>query len=246
MFVGLDLHKKYSQYSIMDVFGTVLREGRVENALEEMREFSESIPPNSSIAIESSSTWYWAHRLLSERHAVTLSNPVKNKAIASAKAKTGKTDAAMLATLLRGGFVAECYVPSKETMEFRELVRYRANLVRDRTRMKNRVHSYLPMNNMSVEASPFSREPVDELRRIDEPRVKGCLRLIDALGMGASGSTFYDDAVTEFFSPHTKGKGTMIAVGVGVPAYRARPGTVLPQLEERRGRSDESGRSCGP
>jgi SagB-type dehydrogenase family enzyme len=52
-----------------------------------------------------------------------------------------------------------------------------------------------------------------------------------ALGLGASGSTFYDDAVTEFFSPHAKGKSTMIAVGVGVPAYRAKPGRVLPQFE---------------
>jgi SagB-type dehydrogenase family enzyme len=51
-----------------------------------------------------------------------------------------------------------------------------------------------------------------------------------SIGLGASGSTFYDDAVTEFFSTHSKGKSTMIAVGVGVPAYRARPGRVLPQM----------------
>ncbi len=51
-----------------------------------------------------------------------------------------------------------------------------------------------------------------------------------SLWIGASGSTFYDDAVTEFFSPHAKGKSTMIAVGVGVPAYKARSGTILPQL----------------
>jgi SagB-type dehydrogenase family enzyme len=48
-----------------------------------------------------------------------------------------------------------------------------------------------------------------------------------ALGLGASGSTFYDDAVTEFFSPHARNKATMIAVGIGVPAYKARPGKVL-------------------
>jgi SagB-type dehydrogenase family enzyme len=51
-----------------------------------------------------------------------------------------------------------------------------------------------------------------------------------ALGLGASGTTFYDDAVTEFFSPHAKDKGTMIAVGIGVPAYKARMGKVLPQF----------------
>ncbi len=52
-----------------------------------------------------------------------------------------------------------------------------------------------------------------------------------SLGHGASGSTFYDDAVTEFFSPHAKEKSTMIAVGVGVPAYKARPGSILPQAD---------------
>jgi SagB-type dehydrogenase family enzyme len=45
--------------------------------------------------------------------------------------------------------------------------------------------------------------------------------------LGASGSTFFDDAVTEFFSPHAKDKSTMIAVGAGVPGYKARPGKVL-------------------
>jgi SagB-type dehydrogenase family enzyme len=51
-----------------------------------------------------------------------------------------------------------------------------------------------------------------------------------SLDLGASGSTFYDDAVTEFFSPHAKEKSAMIAVGLGVPAYKARPGKVLPQF----------------
>ena len=42
-----------------------------------------------------------------------------------------------------------------------------------------------------------------------------------ALRIGSSGSTFFDDAVTEFFSPHASNKSTMIAIGVGVPAYKA-------------------------
>jgi Nitroreductase family len=51
-----------------------------------------------------------------------------------------------------------------------------------------------------------------------------------SLGLGASGSTFYDDAVTEFFSPRAKEESAMIAVGLGVPAYKARPGRILPQF----------------
>src|SRR2546427_12665096 len=36
-----------------------------------------------------------------------------------------------------------------------------------------------------------------------------------AVGIGASGSTFFDDAVTQFFSPHANAKSAMIAVAVG-------------------------------
>jgi SagB-type dehydrogenase family enzyme len=38
-----------------------------------------------------------------------------------------------------------------------------------------------------------------------------------ALGLGATGLTFFDDAVTEFFSPHASGKSVMFLVAVGVP-----------------------------
>ena len=49
-----------------------------------------------------------------------------------------------------------------------------------------------------------------------------------AHGIGASGSTFFDDAVTEFFSPHADKKSTMIVVGIGKPAYKASTGKILP------------------
>ncbi len=36
-----------------------------------------------------------------------------------------------------------------------------------------------------------------------------------ALGLGATGTTFYDDDVTEFFSPHAAGKAALFAVALG-------------------------------
>ncbi len=41
-----------------------------------------------------------------------------------------------------------------------------------------------------------------------------------ALGLGASGLTFFDDDVTRFFSPHAEGKSVMFLVAVGHPARR--------------------------
>ncbi|MGQ0548293.1 MAG: SagB/ThcOx family dehydrogenase, partial [Armatimonadota bacterium] len=43
-----------------------------------------------------------------------------------------------------------------------------------------------------------------------------------ALRLGASGLTFYDDDVTEFFSPHAAGKSVMFLVALGKPARRTR------------------------
>jgi transposase len=95
--------------SAMDDEGHVLKEVKLPAEPDELIKFSESIPANSDIVIESSSTWYWAYRILSERHDVVLSNPLKTKAIASAKVKTDKVDAFTLANLLRGGYIADTY-----------------------------------------------------------------------------------------------------------------------------------------
>jgi SagB-type dehydrogenase family enzyme len=44
-----------------------------------------------------------------------------------------------------------------------------------------------------------------------------------ALGLGATGLTFFDDPVTEFFSPHAAGKGVMFLTAIGVPRKRSLP-----------------------
>ena len=41
-----------------------------------------------------------------------------------------------------------------------------------------------------------------------------------AMGLGATGMTFFDDAVTAFFSPHAAGKSLMFLVGLGLTHER--------------------------
>jgi nitroreductase len=43
-----------------------------------------------------------------------------------------------------------------------------------------------------------------------------------ALGLGATGLTFFDDLVTEFFSPHAAGKSVIFLSAVGHPSHRRR------------------------
>jgi nitroreductase len=41
-----------------------------------------------------------------------------------------------------------------------------------------------------------------------------------ALGLAASGLTFFDDEVTAFFAPHARGKSVMFLVAIGQPVSR--------------------------
>jgi transposase len=182
MYAALDVHKVYSQIAVEDEDGVLLREERLENDPDMIEKFSDSLPPDTSMVLESSSSWYWMYSILSKRHNVILSNPIKTKAIASAKVKTDCVDALTLVNLLRGGYIPECYVPPKRIMELRELVRYRANLVRMRTNVKNRIHGYLLlMNNVPIDAKPFSKEFIQGLRKIDDLKVQGHLRLLESI-----------------------------------------------------------------
>jgi len=58
-----------------------------------------------------------------------------------------------------------------------------------------------------------------------------------SLGLGASGITFCDDDITDFFSPHAEGKSVMFVVTLGVTArrnqvrpFRSRVGIMLDAL----------------
>lgn len=151
-FVGMDLHKNYLQIAVMNKEGRILRNSKIDNNLKQIDGFFNDIDDKAHAVMESSSVWYNIYRYLSEeKHLnVVLSNPVKTRAIASAKIKTDKLDAVKLADLLRGGYISECYVPNNKIMELRELVRHRLVLVRMKTKLKNSIHGIMLMKGIQV------------------------------------------------------------------------------------------------
>jgi transposase len=103
-----------------------------------------------AIAMEASRSWYWLYDLLEENGVeVKLTHPLKTKAIASARVKNGKIDSRILAHLLRTDLLPLSYVPSKPIRMQRELLRYRASLVKIQTGVKNRIHAILAKNNIT-------------------------------------------------------------------------------------------------
>jgi len=108
-------------------------------------------------------------------------NPSKTKAIASARIKTDRMDALTLVNLLRGGYIAESYVPPRRIMDLRGMVRHRAGLVRIRTILKNKIHAHLLMHGVKIEDTPFTKANVDKLRAIQDYKIDGYLNVIDVL-----------------------------------------------------------------
>jgi transposase len=138
--------------------------------------------------MESSSVWYNVYRHLSEERKldVVLSNPIKTRAIASAKIKTDKLDAIKLADLLRGGYIAQCYVPSKRIMDLRELVRHRSALVGMRTNLKNKIHSIVLMKGITISnthnhSHSFTHQYSEKLIQINDYRITSYIHLIESL-----------------------------------------------------------------
>ncbi len=131
----------------------------------------ENLGPEDQIVIESTSSWYWLYDLLTGNGLnVVVSNPVKTKAIASAKIKNDKLDSHMLAQLLRAEPISTVHVSSPETRRLKELLRHRNRLVQDTTRMKNRIHNLMMKKNCQIKVSDlFGLEGLKYLKDVDLP-----------------------------------------------------------------------------
>lgn len=78
-----------------------------------------------------------------------LAHPLKTRIIGEAKIKTDKIDSKVLAYMLKADMLPAAYVPSRDTMENKMLLRARISLVRIRTQVKNKIHAIVDRNRDS-------------------------------------------------------------------------------------------------
>jgi transposase len=144
MFVGMDLHKNTSSFCVKNYSGKTLEQTKVLTDRNQISAFIKSLRAPVSIALEPISQWYTYADLLENLGAeVHLAHPTRVKAIASARIKTDKIDAAVLADLLRANLLPEAYYAPKEVRVWKELVRFRASLMHLRKQVKNKIHAIL-------------------------------------------------------------------------------------------------------
>ena len=143
--------------------------------------------------MEASYNWQYFYRAVEEAaDNITLAHPLKTRIIGEAKIKTDKIDSKALAYMLKAGMLPRAYVPRRDTMENKMLLRDRISLVRIRTQIKNKIHaiidrnrdSYCGLENLS---DIFGKTGKNILRDtkigpIDYKILTGYLDLIDEIG----------------------------------------------------------------
>jgi transposase len=188
LYVGVDLHKRYSVMTVIDEKGKEVKQKKLSNEKEEIISFLSNFQDEIEVVVEATSNWYWFSDLLSSKGvSLKLSHPLKTKAIASARIKTDKIDSKILAQLLRCNLLPEAYIPTDKERERRELLRNRAFLVKLRSSLKAKVHALLAKLNIEVPYSDlFGKKGRIFLKNIDisplqREALESYLRAIDFL-----------------------------------------------------------------
>jgi transposase len=140
------VHREFVQIAVWED-GVVRQAGQVATTPEALRVFADSLLPTDEVALEATGNTYAITRLIAPRVArVVVANPMKTRAIAEAKVKTDKVDAAILAQLLAADYLPAVWVADEDTQALRRQVSRRAHIVKQRTRLKNQVQSILARN----------------------------------------------------------------------------------------------------
>jgi transposase len=144
--IGLDVHRTMAMVAILD--GTSLSSGgRIDLTRDAVIAFGRKLRLDDEVVIEATVNTAAIARLLRPFvRRVAIANPLQVRAIAHARIKTDKIDAAVLAKLHASGFLPEVWIPDEATSMLRRLVAQRTQIVQQMTRVKNRIHSLLHAN----------------------------------------------------------------------------------------------------
>ncbi len=144
--IGLDVHRSFAQVVVLE--GTeIVKEKRLDLEHDAVVKFGRSLRSDDEVVLEATGNTAAIVRLLKPFVArVVIANALQVRAIAHARVKTDKVDAAILAKLHASGFLPEVWSADDETIALRRLVSERAALVRSIRRSKSRVQAVLHAN----------------------------------------------------------------------------------------------------
>lgn len=187
-YLGVDLHGKRTYLVLMDAEGEVQDRCRLAN--HEVANYIAAFPTNTCAVVEATGNWSYMYDILDAHfERVELAHPKDVRAIATARIKTDRIDATILAHLARTNLLPTAYAAPLPIRELRDSTRHRSKLVRERTRQKNRVHRILSRYNIHSPCSDlfgkqgrsFLEITQEQLSSVHQQMISDYLALIDQL-----------------------------------------------------------------
>lgn len=157
-YIGIDLHKAFFQACAVNPSGTRQWEQRWPTTTEGIAGLLARCGRASQIAVEASGpTWAFVDQIVDQVAAVHVVDPRKTRLKAGYAAKTDQLDAYRLADALRRDSVVGVYYPPPAIRDLRELCRYRSQLARMQTNVKQRLQALLLRQGVRLSVrSPFT------------------------------------------------------------------------------------------
>jgi transposase len=156
-FIGIDVHCQFCELAVVTAAGQVVRRERCATTIPALREVVVAVPRPRQLVIEEGplAGWLW-RELHAEVERLVVSEPRRNRLIATDGDKDDDLDAEKLAQLLRGGYVKEVHqVESLERAVFKQQVAVYHHRVRQRVREGLRLTSLLRQHGVMIREKAY-------------------------------------------------------------------------------------------
>lgn len=160
--VGIDLHKKFFQYSVLSAEGDEVQSDRAASSPDVLSRLVDRWCAEGravQVCVEASGCFLWAYDLLADRLGegqVHVAAPSKVRVIADSMEKNDENDAWWLGYLLWEGRLPEAFVAQGDLRELRIASRELRSVVDDQSDLKRRLKSHLAQLGVSFKTGDWA------------------------------------------------------------------------------------------
>ena len=170
IFMGIDVHKRTWAVTLVHC-GTKLCRVSIKADIQELRKWLSRYEGFKVFSVyEAGFCGFHLHYQLREMGIENIVTPPNKIPILTGdKVKTDKLDSLKLATFLSKGLLKAIYVPPKDQLDKRQIIRTREQLKRKRTRSINQIKALLIQNGVDLNSVGMSKAIIKQVQELDLP-----------------------------------------------------------------------------
>lgn len=169
VYCGVDFHARVQTVAYLDSADGEIRLKELRHGdKQEVRSFYAGFSGQVVVGLEASGYSRWFERMLDEvGHEVWLGHATEIRRFANRRQKNDRRDAELILDLLVRGEFPRVHRPSSESLEILRTLRYRNQLVKMRTMIKNSLHALAINSGLSLKVRLLSRSGRNQLLSVE-------------------------------------------------------------------------------